>query len=692
MKSYSRLRPEHVPQGDPCSACGKPAAVHRVKHAPRGNPCPCGVPNDRHRVRTEGERKRGASRPKPYFCGIDGEGQGRNPHVYFLLAAAAADGRKWFIERAEGLGTAECLDFMLNLPNAARLFAYSFNYDLTKILKDIPAEHLYLLARPDKRRGKRGPRAIVWGKYKLNLVATKFTIEDTETRKRRVVWDVWKFFRGKFVSALKDWKIEAALDAIEQMKEKRSNFDRESKDTVREYCFSECVALAKLVEKLTDACSRANIPLTSYYGAGSIASAILDNMNIKKLRGRYPPEMMEAIACAFYGGRFEHIVVGKIEEELRGYDISSAYPYQTCFLPCLLHGNWERTTSWRRVENARAACIRYSLRAKNAPEVWGPFPFRTEDGSIIFPASSGGGWVWREEFLAGARLFKNVEFEEAWVFESDCDCPPPFAATAQFYLQRLALGKDAAGTVIKLGMNSEYGKLAQSSGSAPYQDWGWAGMVTSGTRGQLLDFLGLHERPENMLLAATDGVYTREKIVCPEPRDTGTESAVKYGKLPLGSWDPADGKLVSKGLFAARPGIYFPLNPTDEEVEAFRARGISRSVLVREHKRIVEAWENGEPEMIVPSVTRFVGMKSGTLRNRKGECRRTDSCGEWVEREIRLSFDPAPKRGPGMEILHVTGQSAPYKKSVVSQEAELLAELAQECDEQPDGGDLTDWA
>lgn len=691
-RGYSKLRPEHAPKGDPCSECGHPAAKHRVKHIPRGNPCDCGAPLENHRKRSPGERKRASrTQPKFRFAGIDGEGQGRSPHIYYLLAAATAEGERWYVENPEGISTRQALEFMLGLPRHIKLFAYSFNYDETKFLKDLPAKTLYKLFRPDERRGKHGPRAVYWEEFKLNLVASKFTIENIVTKRKRVIWDVWKFFRGKFVSALRDWKIQAALDEIEAMKEKRADFDRESKEAVRAYCFSECEALAALVQKLTDACAAADVPLKSYYGAGSIASAILDKMGIKDIRGEIPDAMKHAVSCAFFGGRFEHTVVGPIEGPLYSYDISSAYPYQLCFLPCLIHGKWSLTRNYRKMRGARAACVHYKLRTPG-PDIWGPFPFRTPDGSIIFPAVSGGGWVWQEEYLEAEKHFKNVDFIEAWILEQDCDCNPPFAATSQFYLERLRLGKEAAGTVLKLGMNSEYGKLAQSSGSAPYQNWIWAGMTTSGTRAQFLELLGLHKDWSNMKIVATDGVYTKEKIKCPEPRDTGTSSAKAYGKWPLGAWDPPYGKTVENGMFAARPGVYFPLNPSDEDLAAFRARGLSRSVLIREWRRIIAAWDKGEKEVVIPSVTRFVGAKSGTLKTRT-DYRRTESCGEWVEREIRLSFDPAPKRGPGMEILSVTGESLPYKKSVVSPEAELLHQTTQEEEEQPDGGDLTEeWS
>lgn len=694
-------RSYHVPDGNPCLRCGLAPYQHRVKHKPTGDPCACGVPLAQHRTRSAGEKKRSTHKyswkQNTYYVGVDGEGRGRDPHIYYLLAACDETGeRKWYVENPAGLSTVECLSFLVNLPKHARCFAYSFNYDLTKILKDLPDEALYRLFRPESRKGKRGPRAILWSGFRINLLSTKFTVEDTTTRKRRVVWDIWKFFRGKFVSALLDWKVDRDLKLdlafMSEMKEKRAHLDQEDNETVLRYCLQECRCLAALVKKLVQAHIDAELPLRAFFGAGSTASALLDKMNIRDLRGDGgPDEMAEAVASAFFGGRFEHIVVGPIAGPVYSYDISSAYPYQLCFLPCLVCARWERTKSWRRVESARHACIRYQLpdTAFISDMPWAAFPFRLSDGTIIFPGVSGGGWVWRDEYLSALRLFPDIEFCEAWVLESDCSCGSPFTLIPQVYRERARLGKDAAGIVLKLGINSNYGKLAQSSGSAPYQSWIWAGMVTSGCRAQILDFLALHSDPCNMLMVATDGIYTRERISTPYPRDTGTSDMSK----PLGGWEE---KILANGVFAARPGVYFPLNPSDEDIAQFRARGLSKTVLVREWKRIVEAYEAGLPEVEIPSVARFVGAKSGTIHSRRGYSR-TASCGEWVERQIRLSFTSLPKRatteGQYLTIRNLTTEetSLPYKRSLLSEDAVQLRLAELEAEEQPDGGDYTDY-
>jgi hypothetical protein len=458
--------------------------------------------------------------------------------------------------------------------------------------------------------------------------------------------------------------------------------------------------MAKLARKLTEAHEDAGIPLTNYYGAGSTASSMLKQMGIKELRGNPPDDMKEAIAGAFFGGRFENSIIGPIPGEVWSYDISSAYPYELCFLPCLLHGSWKYTKRRNDLEKATAALVQYRLRRPTKDGyTWGPFPFRLKDGSIAFPIQSDGGWVYLDEYLEGESLFPEVQFKEAYILVQDCDCKP-FEKIPQYYRERVKLGKEAKGIVLKLGMSSCYGKLAQSLGdNPPFQSWIWAGMITSGCRAQILRMASRLSSLDQLLMVATDGIYTRERVSdLPRPLDTGTYDLPK----PLGGWEE---KRVSQGIFAARPGIYFPLHPTDKELKEVRARGIGKSVLFECWNKIVEAWNDGKPTVTIDEygngkrLSRFVGAKSAIAKV-GDEYRRTKSYGQWVHRPIEMSFNPLPKRerimddGVSLELRNFKGAfSMSYKKAIghSSPEALLLKAAQLEADEQPDGGDLVNY-
>lgn len=660
--------PYHAPMGDPCTRdvgkgpCGVPAGKHRIDHIPQGDPCTrCGCAYEKHY-----RKRRKLNTERQYYVGLDGEGQGRDDHRYVLLAWSNERGtRQAWIEAKPGqaLTTEECLDFLIRMPIQAKPFAFAFNYDLTKILADVDSEVLWYLFRADQRqRGpgfeKFGPRPVYWRHYKLNIHGSKFSVTDTRTKRKKHVWDVFKFYQSKFTTALEDWykstpdkcprckdypgqpcdpcrqwpRAKADIDRIDSMKVKRADFDKEDVAGVRAYCFLECQYMAGLVRKLDEAHTAAGLELKRYDGAGSTARAVLVSMGLDKTsRGRDaappflspadwkakrngPKEMAFALSQAFFGGRFEHSVIGPVEGTIWSYDISSAYPYQLTFLPCIECGTWERTTDRKAMEGATTALVRYSLDPAACPSdmVWGPFPFRTRKGSIAFPSVSGGGWIWREEFLQGERLFPHVRFQEAWVYRTTCK-HQPFADIPRLYVERLRIGKEGPGIVIKLGSNACYGRLAQSIGSnPPFQSWIYAGMITSGCRAQELELLGLHLERRNCLAMATDGQYSREKLDPPKPRETVTpevwegiaanlratmppdkaareyeRTRALYAEKPLGGWER---KRIDAGMFFARPGIYFPLNPSKEDIKQIRARGIGRGALYDSWQKCIDAY------------------------------------------------------------------------------------------------------
>lgn len=710
----------HVPQGDPCTRCGLSANSHRVSHQADGNPCKrCGLPESKHSAARPSAAKkarrsvRRATRPAYQCIGIDGEGQGRGDHRYVLLAASNASGTvKDYVEAADvrtgRLTTRQCLDFILSMGSKRhKLFSFSFNYDLTKILTDVDDASIYLLMRPElrPRKGKfakLGPYPVRWQGYKLNLQGTKFTVQRGKVKV--VVWDLFKFYQSKFTGALKDWKVgsKELLERMTKMKDARSEFDKLDPAEVRAYCFEECACMAELAQKLIDAHDRANIPLKTFYGAGSTGAAMLGVMGIKEKIRPVPEPMRVCVAQAFFGGRFENSILGMSNGPVFNYDISSAYPYQTTFLPCLEHGRWEGTERRSDLEGARAALVHYGLGDMNDSYGWAPFPYRTSDGTITFPTTSPGGWVWLDEYLAGERAFKHVHFREAWIYHSDCDCRP-FGQIPEYYAYRLRIGKEGPGIVVKLAVNSCYGKLAQSVGNALFNNWIWAGMITSGCRAQILDVLAMHKDRENLLMVATDGIYTRERLSMPIPRETGTALVVaddgSEHRKPLGGWEE---KEVPQGVFVARPGIYFPLSPTDKELKDVRGRGVGKKIVLDNWQRIIDAYEAGESVVKVANVSRFCGAKTSINRSGKpGHYRYRRACatddilpsyGQWVERKVDMSFDPMPKRagvGDASRLLlrsfpHHGPESRPYDRAMLSRESAEMLAAAAELYEQPD--------
>jgi hypothetical protein len=612
------------------------------------------------------------------YVGIDGEGQtikgnhgtttipGR--HKYVLLAVADDKcNNKWYVENMNGLSTIECFEFLLSLPNNLKFFAYAFNYDLTKILEDIDNETLYKLFRPELRKSKKGRAiAVEWNGYYINLMGTRFSLKKDDNK--IVINDIFKFFQGKFTSALKDWKAAPTddINRIESMKIKRPEFDKLDPDKVREYCFDECQYMAVLAKKLIQAHIDAGIPLKAFNGAGSSASSMLSIMgiksNINEFRKLDNKELEQAVASAYFGGRFENSKIGPIPGLLHSWDISSAYPYQIYKLPCLIHGKWRHSKNINDIIEADSALVRYRLNKPNIKRLWAPFPFRTTENVVVCPEYSEGGWLWKDEFLVGQQVFDNVEFIEAYIYNTPCTCHP-FKKIAEYYTERCRIGKEGPGIVLKLGCNSVYGKLAQSRGGwGAFTNWIWAGMITSGCRAQILELFALHNDINNILMIATDGIVTTEDIRPPTPIDTNTSHTGK----PLGGWEY---KPYKNGLFFARPGIYFPLDISEgfDDIKTIRARGIGREVLAREYPKILDGWNRRIEKVALPDVNRFIGAKSSISKSLYSYNRRPEY-GQWDIQPRDTSFDPMPKRrsiiGNILSLRNFEGlESIPYTRA-----------------------------
>jgi len=624
--------------------------------------------------------------PKPLatVIGIDGEGLTvKGKHLYTYLAAWTENECVTAIENSKGLEANECFEAFFTIKRAfpnSLLVGFSLGYDYTKLLECLPTSSVFRIARPESRRGKKHPIPIRWNGYSINYLRGRLTIARLVLGKHSKyckeedctgclrgesvnVWDVWGFFQGSFIDACKNWGVisNEEYEYLRKMKNKRSGFTARDWQEVKDYCGVECQKLAKLVTALRDAHTDAKIPLKSYYGAGSTASAVLSKMGIKKHmpKDELPEKLQHAVACSFFGGRFEIGRYGPVKQPVYSFDIASAYPYQLVGLPCLACGEWRLIRGKNilpRIRMARGAIVRYLLpyiddikldkEACTSEMPWGPFPLRTDglgavghsgidDGNIVYPATSGGGWCYKEEFLAGLEHWPNVVAKEAWIYDTDCD-HKPFLDVAQYYIQRLAWGKEGRGIVVKLGMNSIYGKLAQSIGDKPpFQCFLWAGMITSGCRAQLLQLVG----QGSILMTATDGIVSEKRLELPKPRDTGTlEAATRAGKEPLGGWESKD---IPGGIMLIRPGIAFPLQG-DIEKET-KARGIGKAVLKSHRELVLESWETYGAKALSLNADVFHGFKSATRINSRGY-ERAANYGQWSRRTQAVSYMPEPKR------------------------------------------------
>jgi hypothetical protein len=372
-------------------------------------------------------------------------------------------------------------------------------------------------------------------------------------------------------------------------------------------------------------------------------------MAIKDKRGKIPHQVSVLAQKAFFGGRFEHATIGAIGD-VDGLDIVSAYPHQVYNLPCLEHGVWEHTIREADVIQNSNAVVRYAV-SDCGDTRWAPLPCRLSDGSIVFARGGYAGYAWGKEYLEAVHHWNGIHFQEAWVLYTDCDCRP-FVKIIDWFRERERIGKDGKGIVLKLALNSIYGKLAQSVGKPQYRSLVWAGMITSGTRARLLEILGKH--PTSVAAVATDGIFMTGAIDVPvAPMSTDR----------LGSWE----RKHHPNMVLVRPGIYW----SDDVI---KARGLGSKQLKSYRSRVKYAIAKGLPEAKVGKSPIFMAARQSVYKRPNGILKRNKLYGEWIDRPVRIRLTPLPKRNPDWSLRMLDNvESAPY--GAISPDADIMKRL-----------------
>ena len=594
------------------------------------------------------------------WLGIDGEGIGRFPHRYVQLCLSDSSGRyQDYIEDVNGLSTNDCLQFMLKSPGArrtnratkTRIAGYFLTYDWTKILKDMPSRTIYRLLRPELRvrpNGEGGGFSPVrWRDYKLHFLSGMMRIY--QGNRSVTIWDVGKYYQSRFVVALEQSGL-GSPELITRMKNERGTWTESDLDRTLEYCLQECQSLAQLVELLETQHNAIGLHPRNWHGPGSTASALLDMHGIQEYLKDPPPDIRDAALCAYFGGRFEHSLIGE-RPDVTSYDVRSAYPDAIHrLLPCLAHAKWRRVK--KLPSERKTALIRYRLTVsrQGKERIWGPLPCRLKDGSIVWPRGGSEGWVWSVEFWPAFRHWKGVKFLEAWVLERGCKCEP-FAFVPELYDWRISRPENKQ--VVKLALNSMYGKIAQSAGGgSKYSSRIWAGIITAACRARMLELIAMHGDESRLYAIATDGAYSGEYH--------------DIGKTGLGEWE-----VEREGAMTfLRPGIYW-------SKEKVRARGVGRAHLEKQIAAAEQAIADGSDALRMGTSTHFGNARQCVYSTPSGVIHRSKAYGEWLQLPVRLSLRPEPKRQPDWMPPLLDGVvSAPYGvKSVDAQALKIIGSL-----------------
>jgi len=568
------------------------------------------------------------------YTGQDGK------HRLDLLAAA---GETWtdHVANPDRLSIEEMFEFLLSLPEKygkALYFIYGGSYDATMWLKQLKEGHEWAL-RKWRRKG-----VFRWSYYLVRYIQRReFIISDIRSHKRKQnkkgewyhwyerkihVYDVIGFFQMSFVKALTDWKItdQETIDRIANMKGQRGNFSEVEKAKILEYCLEECQLLVKLGNEFRKACIEGNIKPHHWYGAGALASTLMRQYGVKTyICEPQDPRIKQAIKRAYFGGRTEISYQGRFKGGYQ-YDINSAYPTAMLeLLPCLTCGSWnfwnDATKEYGK-HDYELWYVEWNCHGK----LWGPFPWRTEDGNIFYPDTSqstnnnvGGGFYHKAEIDAALALYPDCYFniQHGITYDLACDHKPfKFIAERAAYRLQLKAEGNPANKPLKLGLNSLYGKTAQTIGEhPPYQSFFWAGLTTAATRAKLLD--AIRYCNGTVYSVATDGLISSVEI---DELTVGTS---------LGTWEKTR---IIEGILI-RPGVYKWLDDYDKY--HYGTRGFQADELL--WPQIEEHWDKGWTDVPIKyNATRFIGITQALARGVNWK----ESLGEWIEQERQITLMP----------------------------------------------------
>jgi len=389
---------------------------------------------------------------------------------------------------------------------------------------------------------------------------------------------------------------------------------------IREYNQAELVFLHRGVEELLGRIRQSGYRPASFHSPGSVAAAVMRVFKVKEHKapdGGLPERVAQAASEAYFGGRFETRMIGRIPGPLYHYDINSAYPAAASRLPCLACGSWIE-------ESDHLVFITWKPRRpysdpKDRPP-FGPFPVRLSAGSLRYPLTNhAGGWYWSQEVAAAAPL-TSVKVHRGLRFARGCE-HEPFAFLPDLYELRRDLKRrgEPVEYTYKLILNSCYGKLAQRPRSETdqpaYFQPAWAGNITATTRAKLLAAIALD--PKAIIQTATDGLTSRRKLRLPI-----SES--------LGGWSLKEIDL----LLVVQSGVYFWRDHSGAAMQ--RSRGFHPASLTFE--RCADHLTRNPGRPLELENRRFIGYKTALHRNDLSLWR------TWATYTARLETRPEPRR------------------------------------------------
>ena len=435
-----------------------------------------------------------------------------------------------YIENAEGLSTKDCIDFLCktanNVINGVNIF-FASNYDWNMFFKDLSRESLEKIHKMDDLNY--APFIHELGMC-VAYVPGKFCtlyIPKQSDQYRFTFYDIFSFFGTSFINVCESLLGEnyPHKKLIEEGKKQRSS-GFESVDT-KKYCQAELKNMVLIIKKLEKQIEKVlGVSLRDYHGSGALGNAIL---RFNKTNKSFPDEdfLLTPLRHSFSAGRIELIRPG-YHENVYKYDINSAYPAAMIKLPKSAIWTKKRFDIKEKIDAWSIYNLEWTADDDFINHIQ-PFHHRNVNHLISY-APYTTGWYTGFEVIQALRLgYGKIKFYDDYY---KLNILPYGDSTLQDHIQHMykqraeykAAGKKVEQKVIKLGLNSLYGKFCQQLGiktlgniivkKPMFFNLTYATFITGITRATILKTIidnGMH-LDNSAIAIETDCIFSTRKL------------------------------------------------------------------------------------------------------------------------------------------------------------------------------------
>lgn len=440
---------------------------------------------------------------------------------------------------------------------------WNLRYDIECILKQLPENLIraLLLGQTIQYKG-----------YKLDYIpGKKFTI--TKGNHKAHHFDFADFYHTSLENAAKTFLDDEKKKESFTRRELGESWDiwQDKKEEIIEYCKHDAYLTRKLAQLWAEWAKEFGIDASYPISPANVAGRHALRQGFPDYSETQHKTVGKAAWQAYYGGRFEARKKGWFDE-LWGIDLKSAYPAEIVDLPpadC----SWQRTHDESKALEYPWGFVRCKIRVDYDAD-WSPVMHRKEDGLVFGPVGPlGKKWITLDEYEICKKHEKtSVDFIKAWVGTDNGERPLEWVGDLYEERAKLKENNDPREIVIKLAMNSVYGKTLQRNpinDATKLEDWNgemkagskvilvngepyeirkdeykigpvfnpmYAATITARTRCRLWEMMQKYETA----IVMTDGILIEEK---PDAQDLGSE---------LGDWEidaHGEGVIIGNGLY-----------------------------------------------------------------------------------------------------------------------------------------------